>query len=44
MYFVAKRAVVVAQLADWLLLTPEGVGSNPAIRNFYKENLLIVNC
>ena len=27
--------VVVAQLAEWLLPTPEDPGSNPVIGNFY---------
>ena len=29
------RAVVVAQLAEWLLPIPEDLGSNPVIGNFY---------
>ena len=28
-------AVVVVQLAEWLLLIPEDPGSNPVIGNFY---------
>ena len=31
----AKGAVVVAQLAERLLLIPENPGSNPVIGNFY---------
>ena len=39
-------ALAVGQLAEWLLLPPEGLGSNPAInraRNspFYKRQVLL---
>ena len=38
-------AVVVAQLAEWLLPTPEFHGLNPIIGNFFKNTyLLTVNC
>ena len=36
----------MAQLAEWMLLTPEDLGLNPAISNFHKKNenlLLTVN-
>ena len=32
--------MVVAQLAELTLPTPEGMGSNPDISNSYKEHLL----
>ena len=35
-----SATVVVAQLAQWSLPTPEDPGSNPAISNFNKEHLL----
>ena len=31
-------------LAKWSLLTPETLGSNPAISKFYLEHLFNVNC
>ena len=37
-------AVVVAQLAEQSLPTPEDPGSNATIGNFYKEHLFAVNC
>ena len=37
-------AVVVAQLAEWLLPTPEDPGSNLAIGNFYETYLLLTVC
>ena len=38
------RAVVVAQLAEWLLPTPEVHSLNPGIGDFYIERLVTVNC
>ena len=35
--------MAVAQLAQWLLWTPEACGSNPVISKVYIENLLNVN-
>ena len=35
-----SATVVVAQLAQWSLPTPDDPGSNPAISNFNKEHLL----
>ena len=37
-------AVVVTQLAEQSLPTPEDPGSNATIGNFYKEHLFAVNC
>ena len=40
-----SRAVVVAQLVEWLLPIPEVRGSNPVIgKNLYIEQLFTVNC
>ena len=42
-----RRAVVVAQLAEWSLSIPEVRGSNPVIGKFfylYIEHLFTVNC
>ena len=38
------RAVVGAQLVEWLLPRAEVRGSNPVIVKFYIENLRSVNC
>ena len=38
------RAVVVAQLVEWLPPTPDVCGSNPVIGKIYIEHLFIVNC
>ena len=38
------RAVVVAQLVEWSLPTPEVCGLNPVIGQIYIENLFTVNC
>ena len=37
-------AVVVAQLVDWSLPTPEVRGSNPVIRKIYIEHMFTVKC
>ena len=39
-----KRAVVVAQLVERLLLTPEVCSSNPVIVKISIEHLFTVNC
>ena len=36
--------MVVVQLVEQWLLTPEGRGSNPVIDNFYIDHLITVNC
>ena len=38
-----KRAVVVAQLVEWLLPIPEVHGSNPVIGKIF-QHLFTVNC
>ena len=40
---IVKRAFVVAQLAEWLLSTPDDLGSNTAVINIYKERLFAVD-
>ena len=45
MMFRSNRAVVVAQLVEWLLPTPEVRCLNPVISKIYMEHILfIVNC
>ena len=39
-----RRIVVVAHLAERLLLKPEASGSNQAISNFYKQHLFTFIC
>ena len=40
---IVRRAFVVAQLAEWLLSTPDDLGSNTAVINIYKERLFAVD-
>ena len=40
---IVRRAFVVAQLAEWLLSTPDDLRSNTAVINIYKERLFAVD-